>query len=264
MPTVQSSQKSFRAEYAAHRATEGRAHGPAELLALPYLVSGPLARQWRVRARTFDAFVRRVLIPEARTAARPLAVLDVGAGNGWLAYRVAMAGCEATALDIRDDAVDGLGAASHYLAATPARFHRLAGSFDALPLASRSFDVVVFNASLHYATDLPLVLREACRVTRSGGRIAVLDSPFYARGGHGEAMVAEKRRTAAARFGARAEALLAPPFIEFLTAARLSDASAGLGLPWRRHRVRYPLWYESRGLIARLRRRRALSRFDLW
>ena len=41
-------------------------------------------------------------------------------------------------------------------------------------------------------------------------------------------------------------------------------ASRGLGLAWRRHRVRYPLWYELRPLVARLRGRRAPSRFDLW
>src|SRR5206468_3592499 len=41
----------FRSAYAAHRASEGRAHDRAELLALPYLAAGPLARQWAVRAR---------------------------------------------------------------------------------------------------------------------------------------------------------------------------------------------------------------------
>ena len=33
---------------------------------------------------------------------------------------------------------------------------------------------------------------------------------------------------------------------------------------WRRHRVLYPLWYELRPLVARLKRRRRPSRFDLW
>jgi hypothetical protein len=77
-------------------------------------------------------------------------------------------------------------------------------------------------------------------------------------------MVREKRRDAAARFGERAEALLALPFVEFLTPRRLGDASASLGLTWRRHRVRYPLWYELRGVLAILRGRRVPSRFDLW
>jgi SAM-dependent methyltransferase len=257
-------QARFRVEYAAHRASEGRAHDCAELRALPYLASGPLARQWAVRSRTFDAFVRRVLAPRARLTSRPLRVLDLGAGNGWLCHRAALAGCVATAVDTRDDAVDGLGAAACYGDDGAPPFQRVAASFDALPLRAGAFDVVVFNAALHYALDLGAALGEARRVARTGGRVVVLDSPFYARDADGAAMVAEKHRDAAARFGARADALLALPFIEYLTRDRLVAASRGLGLAWRRHRVRYPLWYELRPLVARLRGRRAPSRFDLW
>jgi hypothetical protein len=77
-------------------------------------------------------------------------------------------------------------------------------------------------------------------------------------------MVEEKRAEAERRFGALADDLTALPFVEFLTAERLAAASAVLGLEWRRHRVRYPLWYEVRPALARLRGRRAPSRFDLW
>lgn len=262
--TASSPQARFRAAYGEHRAAEGRGHDRAELLALPYLTSGPLARQWQVRARSFDAFVHRVLLPAARARTQPLRVLDLGAGNGWLCYRAAALGHQAMAVDIRDDAVDGLGAATLYLRETAHRFQRTAASFDALPLRAGSFDVAVFNASLHYALDLVAVLHEARRVVRAGGRLVILDSPFYAREAAGAAMVAEKRREASARFGARAGALLGLPFIEYLTRERLDAASAELGLAWRRHRVRYPLWYEARPLLARLRGRRPPSRFDLW
>ncbi|HEX2092271.1 MAG TPA: class I SAM-dependent methyltransferase [Longimicrobiaceae bacterium] len=254
----------FRTEYGAHRAAEGRAHTHEELLALPYLRTGPLARQWEVRARSFDAFVRRVLVPVAAERAGPLRLLDLGAGNGWLCRRAALAGHRAVALDLRDDRVDGLGAAGGYLEEAPGLFGRVAASFDALPFRARSFDIAVFNASLHYALDLRAVLAEAARAVRPGGRLVIVDSPFYAREAEGSAMVAEKHRDAERRFGERAGALLALPFVEFLTRERLETASAGLGLVWRRHRVRYPLWYELRPLVARLRHRRPPSRFDLW
>lgn len=253
----------FRSAYASHRASEGRGLDRAQLLAMPYLRAGPLARQWSVRARTYDEFVRRVLNPMVASAAQAVRLLDLGAGNGWLCYRAALAGCEATALDLRDDDVDGLGAASGYRDAAP-RFERIVGSFDALPVAPTSYDLVVFNAALHYAVDLPLVLREARRAVRSGGRIVILDSPFYRRDEHGQAMVAEKRRHASAHFGAGADDLLAIPFVEYLTRDRLAAASAGLDLDWRRRRVSYPLWYECRPALAWLRRRRPPSRFDLW
>jgi hypothetical protein len=96
------------------------------------------------------------------------------------------------------------------------------------------------------------------------GRIAILDSPFYARRDAGDAMVAEKRRTAVARFGKYAQDLLALPVVEYLTATDLAHASEGLGLRWQRHRVRYPLWYELRPVLSALRGHREPSRFDVW
>lgn len=259
-PTMQR----FRAAYAEQRAAEGRAYTREELLILPYLTSGPLARQWSVRRRTYDAFIRRIMPPLMASSTTPLRVLDLGAGNGWLAYRMALEGCEAIALDLRDDDVDGLGAADAYVSIVPERVKRVVASFESIPLRERSADVVVFNASLHYAVDLAETLREARRVVREPGRIVILDSPFYARSLEGDAMVREKRASAVMRFGTNADALLAVPCIEYLTLDGLTEASAHLGIRWTRHRVRYPLWYETRALRARLLGQRAPSRFDLW
>ena len=252
----------FRQAYADHRADEG--HAALDARVLPYVTSGPLARQWSVRARGWEALERRVLRPARRRAdvraAGPLRVLDLGAGNGWLAHRAAIAGAEVVALDVRADRVDGLGASPPGSA-----MERVVASFEAIPVAGGEFDVVVFNAALHYAEDLGAALREARRVARVGARVVVLDSPFYGRAEHGEAMVREKRRNAERQFGNRASTLLGLAFIEYLTPQRLADASRGTRLgPWRRHRVRYPLWYELRGMRALVRGERSPSRFDLW
>ena len=248
----------FRAEYARHRAAEGRGYRGDALRALPYLRSGPFARQWAVRSRTFDAFVRRVL-----DRLKPNSdILDLGAGNGWLCYRVAQKGHRCVALDTRDDHVDGLGAAQEFLEEDPDLFRCVTASFEDLPFAPESFDVTLFNASLHYAQDLARTLAEASRVTRHGGILAILDSPFYRRAADGEAMVADKKSRGAVAFGAQADVLLAPSFIEYLTPERLSSAIPGLR--WTRKRVRYPLWYELRPLQAWLKDERKPSRFDLW
>ena len=255
----------FRRAYGAHREREGRAL-PAELvLRLPDLTQGPLAAQWRIRARTFKCFVARVLQPLVLARApEPLTVLDLGAGNGWLCYRVARLGQRAIAVDWRTDTVDGLGAAAIYSAHLPRLFARVAAAFEAIPLPPGSVDITVFNASLHYALDLADVLGEAARVVRPTGSIAVLDSPFYATAEAGDAMVQEKRAVSHRMFGDLAEDLAALPFVEYLTRSRLSDASRALGLEWRRHRPRYPLTYQLRPLVARLRGRRPPSRFDVW
>lgn len=238
----------FRAEYAAVRESEGRGLTGEALRSLPFLAAGPLAREWKVRARTFIALLRHVVEPLERHG--PLDVLDLGAGNGWLSYRLACRGHRCTALDLRDDTVDGLGAAEEL--GRLAAFECRAGSFEELPFPDRSMDLAVFNASLHYATDLAAVMAEAKRCMRSGGTIAILDSPFYPRASDGAAMVREKRRVLG---------VPAIDSIEFLTPAGLRAAS---GLAWRRHKVRYPLWYELRPVVARLRGARRPSRFDLW
>jgi SAM-dependent methyltransferase len=252
----------FRSAYAAHRAREGRGSA-GELAALPYVATGPQATQWRVRARTFDHFVARVLQPLARELCRPITVLDLGAGNGWLCYRVGRLGHRAIAVDFRTDAVDGLGAARGYGAHLPSLFPRVGASFEALPLPPQCADAAVFNASLHYAIHLAAALQEATRVVAPGGRVVILDSPFYPTSAAGEAMIREKEREATRSFGDLAPDLSSLPFVEYLTRERLVTASGGR-LIWRRHRVRYPLAYQLRPLIALLRGARRPSRFDLW
>jgi SAM-dependent methyltransferase len=254
----------FGAAYARHRQAEGRDYSGDDLAMLPYVRSGPLARQWAVRARTFEAFMRNVLRPERRRLDRRLTLLDLGAGNGWLSHRVASDGDDAIALDIRTDAIDGLAAAETLAHRVVGQMRCVTGSFQSIPLPNDQADIAVFNASLHYATDLNVALAEAARVVRGNGCLAIMDSPFYSSGPDGCAMVAEKHAQAASRYGDAAGVLLGPPFIEFLTRARLANASREFGLHWQRRRVSYPLWYELRPLIARLTGRRQPSRFDLW
>jgi SAM-dependent methyltransferase len=252
--------KEFCRDYALHRADEGYAFRGENLMALPYLRTGPLARQWAVRAATFDAFVAHIAKPMLRSG--PKDILDLGAGNGWLCNRVAQMGHRAVALDIRDDDIDGLAAAREFLSAKPGSFQCICACFEDLPFERACFDVALFNASLHYARDLRRALTEAIRVTRSRGVLAILDSPFYARERDGELMVAEKIATGAMRFGCRADVLLTQNFIEYLTPEKLCAASTNLS--WVRHRVHYPLWYQLRPAIAWLKGKRKPSRFDLW
>jgi SAM-dependent methyltransferase len=251
--------------YARLRRTEGRgAGGEAELLALPYLTTGPLAGQWVIRARTFDAFRKRVVLPLAKERARPLAVLDLGAGNGWLCARLARDGHRCIALDLRLDDADGLAAGAAFRRHLPRMFGRVSATFEALPFSAGLFDLVTFDASLHLAEDLRKALAEAARATATGGSVAILDSPFYARSASGEAMAEEKRRDTARIFRDLAGDLLALTPVEYLTRDGLREAAAPSGLSFEKSRVLYTFAYETRGFRARLLGKRSPSRFDLW
>ena len=261
---LEAKQRRFRAAYSEHRVCEGRgAGGERELLALPYLRVGSLAKQWGVRARTFDGFVRYVLRP-AETSQPQLTVLDLGAGNGWFSFRMTQRGHRAIAIDIRADAGDGLATGALYRAHLPRMYDRVAGTFERLPLSSDCVEIAVFNASLHYAIDLVAVFREVARVVAPGGRLVVLDSPFYKSDATGAAMIVEKQRHAAQQFGSRADDLTTLPLVQYLTRDRIESASQGLDFTWARTRVRYPMWYELRPALAALKRQRPPSRFDLW
>lgn len=174
---------------------------------------------WHIRAITHRAFARRVMRPieEARGRQR---ILDLGAGNGWLSYRLARRGHEVAAVDVNDDPEDGLGAHVHY--DREAQFALIQSSFDNLPWPDDVIDLAVYNGSLHYSTDYRATLCEALRVLGAGGRVVILDSPFYRRGSSGEAMVREREQAFRADYGCDPGGMTNEGF---LTRTRITDSA---------------------------------------
>ena len=258
-PDSRARHRAFVAGYEHIRAAEGRGSDCAEYyLALPYRdLSGRDPRQWHIRARSHDYLVRRLLPREGDDACK---VLDLGAGNGWMSHRLALARKHACAVDIVVNDSDGLGAARHYAARLPALFPRFQASFDRLPFADAQFDVAVFNASFHYCRDGVATLRESLRCLKPGGSVIISDTPWYRREDDGRRMLAERRADFLARHGTDGEA---PDAIGFLTDARLDAMARALGIQWEVHQPWYGLRWALRPVMAALRRRRAPSRFRL-
>ncbi|MCU1339980.1 MAG: Methyltransferase type 11, partial [Bryobacterales bacterium] len=214
--------RQFLNDYARIRSAEGRGSEESEYYrALPFAdLSGRNSDQWRIRARTFRYFLNRVL-PRQRST-----VLDLGAGNCWLSYRLAELRHRPVAVDIFSDPRDGLRAARHY----PVSFPTAEADFDRLPFGNASFDLVVFNASFHYSSDYARTLAEARRCLRPEGRVVILDSPVYKRSEHGEQMRAERQVFFEQQHGFRSEALRS---IEFLDEPMLDALARDLRLTWR-------------------------------
>lgn len=168
----------FIAEYERIRAAEGRGSENAQFYCeLPYRdLSGMNVTQWRIRARSWNHLLRQVLQPNLPQHAR---ILDLGAGNCWLSFRLAQAGYSPVAVDLLVNDRDGLGAAKHYRGLLTTMFPRFQAELMRLPLQSGQFDAVVFNASFHYAEDAETVFREALRCTRPGGLVVICDTPWY-------------------------------------------------------------------------------------
>jgi ubiquinone/menaquinone biosynthesis C-methylase UbiE len=240
----------FLIDYAKIRHAEGRGSETSEYYrALPFAdLTGNNSAQWQVRARTFE-FFKRAILP-----ARPCDVLDLGAGNCWLSYRLAEMHHSPVAADIFSDSCDGLRSSRHY----PVRFPVVEADFDRLPFQSARFDLAVFNSSIHYSADYARTLAEARRCLRLGGRVVILDSPVYRRREHGEAMRAERQEFFERQYGQRSEALGS---IEYLDLDTLGALSQELHISWTIYRPWYGLNWHLRPLRARLKGRRPPSRF---
>jgi ArsR family transcriptional regulator len=101
------------------------------------------------------------------------ALLDVGTGTGRMAELFAPRAERITAID---KSPEMLRIARARLQNLPAdQIELVQGDFLALPFDSESFDTVLFHQVLHYAQEPDAVLSEAARVTRGGGRIAIVD-----------------------------------------------------------------------------------------
>jgi ubiquinone/menaquinone biosynthesis C-methylase UbiE len=242
----------FLRDYTAVRLAEGRGEVDADALRrLPEPTPGnPLEWQWAIRRRTWSTVRDRVL----PAFGDGLAVVDVGAGVGWLSHRLHELGHQPYAVDLTVDDHDGLGAALHFDPPWP----RFQAEMDALPIADGQADLVVYNASLHYSTNYARTLGEALRVLRPGGRIVVMDSPMYRHDASGRQMVSERHADFERRFGTRSDSV---DSIEYLTDAMLDGLERELDIQWSRHRTWYGWRWGLRPWKARLRRRREPSRF---
>ena len=161
----------FLDDYIKIRHAEGRgSQDAAYYLALPYRdITGRLQDQWTIRAKSYRYLESRVLPPIEKQCGRPLRIADLGAGNCWLSYRLALRGHRPIAIDILGDPLDGLAAGRHYQERTP--FPRVNAEFDDLPLAAGSLDLAIYNASIHYSTDYRRTLAEIRRVPASRRRL---------------------------------------------------------------------------------------------
>jgi SAM-dependent methyltransferase len=253
----------FIREYEVVRAKEGWGSDSAAFyLALPHK---DLTNQnpwiWKIRSRSF-LYMEREILPELeRQCECPLAILDLGAGNGWLSYRLLLRGHFPIAVDLLTNELDGLGAAHHYSENLPKLFPRFQAELDRLPFADACCDCVIFNASLHYSEDYSRTVGEALRCLRPGGTILIIDSPWYSKDEFGHRMVQERRKDFEERFGFQSAGLAS---LDYLTDERFSALTAQFGIRWSIHRPWYGFRWAMRPWVARWKSKREPAEFRIY
>jgi SAM-dependent methyltransferase len=243
----------FLAQYRRIRGDDGyRQHGAAYYRSLPKVdARDPQATTWRVRQESFRN-LGRVL---RRFRGRPLRILDLGAGSGWLSARLTEVGHGCVAVDWLDDVEDGLGAIRHY----PIRFTCVQADFDDLPIAPGQFDVAIFNASLHYSDDPAHTLRQARAMLAPGGTLAVMDSPVFATDDAGRRMLDAQQIA----FHATCERVVRCG-AGYLTDGGLRRAASDSGLRLSWIPSRGGLGWAVKRRIAGFKQQRTPARFGIW
>jgi SAM-dependent methyltransferase len=283
----------FLAQYRAVREKDGyRSRSSNYYCSLPKVGRDDLqAETWRIRQKTFnhlchfingrhrllaDGYAepnprsgfssspRRRFFPKGRFSAtdavpdtnEALSLLDLGAGNGWLSHRLTALGHRCAAVDWLDDAEDGLGASQHY----PVEFLRAQADFDHLPFAPGQFNLVIFNASLHYAPNVTATLERAAHLLKPDGALAIMDSPTFHSAEAGRRMLVAQEDRFKKRYGL-SEVVRAG--VGYLLLSDLVEAGRKLEMEFKFLPSHGGWLWETRRLLASFKNGRESARFGL-
>lgn len=133
---------------------------------------GPgLYAQWRTAGiGVITEQLERALILELAGGVDARSVLDVGCGDGDLAFDLAQRGARVTGIDASPEMI---GAARTRALAHGANIDFEVAAAEQLPFAAERFDLVAAITILCFVDDAAPVFREMARVLRPGGRLVI-------------------------------------------------------------------------------------------
>jgi ubiquinone/menaquinone biosynthesis C-methylase UbiE len=120
------------------------------------------------QSRDLDALV--ALMKDRRDAR----VLDLGCGGGHVTFNVAPLVRDIVAYDLSPEMLEVVARTARERGLSNVTTRQ--GTVEKLPFADESFDVVLSRFSAHHWGDLDAALREAARVAKPGGMIAIADT----------------------------------------------------------------------------------------
>jgi 2-polyprenyl-3-methyl-5-hydroxy-6-metoxy-1,4-benzoquinol methylase len=166
---LQTLKPDFENLYIAVRQQEKRIYTDEQLQLLPD-IDHLYYDEWKIRKRSSERLT--VYLERKR---KPLKILEVGCGNGWLSAKLS---------NIRNSTVTGLDINQVEIEQAKRVFQKdnlefVYESFNENTFNEGEFDVVVFAASLQYFPSVINVLKQTLALLRHGGEIHIIDTPFY-------------------------------------------------------------------------------------
>ncbi len=160
----------FTQVYHGVRKKESRLYSDSEVAQLPAIANGhPHAKEWKLRAASASRLVHYLAGKK-----KPLKILEVGCGNGWLAARLAsLARVTVLGLDPHEPEIRQ---ARRIFKGKNLQFCS-AGYPEGLE--EERFDMIVFAASFQYFPNAVRLLRQTADLLHPGGEIHIIDTAFY-------------------------------------------------------------------------------------
>ncbi len=170
----------FETLYLRLRQQEGRIYTDEELAQLPGIANThPHYKEWRIRKDSSQK-----LVDHLKKKNKPLDILEIGCGNGWLSHRLSsipdskVIGTDINFTEIQQAARVFQNIANLHFMYT----HTESGMFK-----EKKFDTIVFAASIQYFPSLSEAIKSIVRLLKPGGEIHIIDSHFYSIAQLGEA-----------------------------------------------------------------------------
>lgn len=161
----------FEEFYLASRKIEKRIYTDDEVGKLPDVPASHIhASEWQIRKRSSDRLIRYL-----GSKNKPLEILEVGCGNGWLAHRISV---------IPHAVVRGIDLNRFEISQAKRVFGERANlsfreSGFPSPVHQTKYDIILFAASIQYFHSLEGVIEAALSMLKIDGEIHMMDSFIY-------------------------------------------------------------------------------------
>jgi ubiquinone/menaquinone biosynthesis C-methylase UbiE len=161
----------FEKLYLSSRKIENRIYADDQVRKLPLVSpSHEHASEWEIRRRSSERLIRYL-----ENKNKPLQILEVGCGNGWLSHRISsIHQSQVTGIDVNRFE---LNQAKRVFSENP-NLSFSEGDIKSLS-GVREFDIIVFAASIQYFYSLDEVMEDAFSILKKQGEIHIMDSFFY-------------------------------------------------------------------------------------
>jgi ubiquinone/menaquinone biosynthesis C-methylase UbiE len=158
--------------YIAIREKEGRIYTDRQVAQLPAIDKGHrFYKEWVIRQRSSQRLVTYLAAMN-----KPLNILEIGCGNGWLSANLAnISHAKVTGLDPNRIEIEQ---ALRVFKKPNLQFVQKGFDQDAFD-GKMKYDVIIFAASVQYFPSVREVMVNAFALLTKGGKVHILDTPFY-------------------------------------------------------------------------------------